>query len=253
MKKAKVLLQCILYIFLFLFVNFGTVTIFTLAYNFFNKVDVDSLQYVEQLASFLNKSKMFITLVSGFLLFPVIYNNIKIQKTKINFQLGSKYLYFMFIGISISMILNIMMYSIGLNKVDETMITFSLSSIVSTAIFGPIIEELIFRNVIYSKLKETFSVISSIIITSLFFGIFHLNIIQAIYAFLFSLVTTYMYEKYNNLIVPICIHCFGNLSVSLIFPFIIKMPFIYVQMIWIMCVLLILFCLFKLLKKDFYH
>ena len=53
-----------------------------------------------------------------------------------------------------------------------------ITSILSTCIFGPILEELIFRGIIYTKLKESFNKSTAIFLVSLlctFIVFFHLE------------------------------------------------------------------------------
>ena len=246
MNKGKVLFQSILYVLLFLAVNFGTIVLVTVGYNYFSVVDVNTTQYVEQLASFLEKGKIWIVLLSFLILFPVIYRNLKRNPIKINFSLGSNYLYFILIGISTSLILNVLMYDIGFYQVDTTSISFSFASLLSTCILGPVLEEIIFRTIIYRKLKEGFSVKTSIFMVSLLFGIFHFNVIQGIYAFLFSLVITYIYEKKDNFLIAIIIHCFGNLAVSLLFPLLLQLECIFMQLTCLLFIGIEIFCFYKL-------
>ena len=89
-----------------------------------------------------------------------------------------------------------------------------MSYLLSTALIGPVLEEFIFRGIIYNKLKKVFASKQAIILTSLLFGLYHFNIIQGIYAFVFSILLTKIYEKYNNLLLPIIIHCLINLTSS---------------------------------------
>lgn len=53
----------------------------------------------------------------------------------------------------------------------------------ATAVGAPIVEELMFRGVIYRRLRRMAGVIPSAIIVSLLFGVYHGNWIQAPYAF----------------------------------------------------------------------
>ena len=59
-------------------------------------------------------------------------------------------------------------------------------------------------------------------LTSLFFGIIHGNIINCIYAFGVSFVLIYLYENYKTLKAPIIMHIFLNTTIILILPLIVK-------------------------------
>ena len=50
-------------------------------------------------------------------------------------------------------------------------------------IIAPVAEEMIFRWLIYLRLRDHFSVLFSAVISAAFFGIYHGNVLQAVYAF----------------------------------------------------------------------
>ena len=145
--------------------------------------------------------------------------------------------------------LNILLFKLGLQSVIHEIKLLPVLSVISTAIIGPIIEEFVFRGIIYNKLKESFTIISSIVLVSLLFGIFHLNLIQGIYAFMLSIVVSICYEKSHNLYVPILIHCFANITTSLLLPFILVLKFIYIDIFFIMFLIIGIFCIFKLKRN----
>ena len=95
-------------------------------------------------------------------------------------------------------------------------------TVMSSAILGPILEELIFRGIIYNKLKEFNKPIRAIVLQSIIFALFHDDILNAIYAFMAGFMFTYVYEKYNNLISSIVLHISLNLTIVLMFNIIIK-------------------------------
>ncbi len=84
----------------------------------------------------------------------------------------------------------------------------------------PIAEEFIFRFLGYNMLMKYLPnkhVVALFI--SLLFGIYHLNLIQGVYAFLMSLVITYSYMKYHKFAVPVVAHISAN-AVALFYTFI---------------------------------
>lgn len=63
-------------------------------------------------------------------------------------------------------------------------------------LFGPLVEEVVFRGMIYGKLRHNgFSVWVAAIISGIAFGVFHMNWVQGIYAAVFGVVLAYIYEK----------------------------------------------------------
>lgn len=76
----------------------------------------------------------------------------------------------------------------------------------------PLVEEMIFRGLIYRRMKRDFDVWKAILLSSAVFGIYHGNMVQLVYAFLSGMVLAYLMEYYGTLWVPIVIHISMNLT-----------------------------------------
>ncbi|WP_250675790.1 CPBP family intramembrane glutamic endopeptidase (plasmid) [Paraclostridium ghonii] len=87
--------------------------------------------------------------------------------------------------------------------------------LITIVILAPILEEIVFRRVLFKRLNMKFSFISSSIISSLIFGFGHesLSILGAV---VFGVACCVLYKKYNNLLVPISVHVINNLSVGIL-------------------------------------
>ena len=79
-------------------------------------------------------------------------------------------------------------------------------------ILAPVLEELLFRGVIYKRLKTYYDVTIAAYIAAIIFAIAHFNLIQGIYAFIAGIVMIYLYEKSDCLIVPIVMHSASNVA-----------------------------------------
>lgn len=77
---------------------------------------------------------------------------------------------------------------------------------------APIVEELIFRGLIYKRLKEIVNLRWAVALSAVFFGIFHGNWVQAPYAVIVGLVAVFVYEKYKCIIAPILLHMTVNIT-----------------------------------------
>lgn len=75
----------------------------------------------------------------------------------------------------------------------------------------PIVEEMIFRGLIYRRLREYMNVGPAAVICSVIFGLYHGNLVQGVYAFLLSLLFIYVYERYHTMFAPILFHAAANL------------------------------------------
>ena len=83
---------------------------------------------------------------------------------------------------------------------------------ITTCIFAPIFEEIIFRFGIYKKINKKLNIILTMIITSVIFAIIHFyNIDGSIILIGISLVWNYSFYKTDNLIYPILLHFFHNI------------------------------------------
>lgn len=84
--------------------------------------------------------------------------------------------------------------------------------ILAIGIVGPILEEVIFRGLIFHQLRKNVPLIYAVIIQSVLFGISHLNIIQGTYAFLIGILLTLSFVWSRSLLLPIVMHMGMNLS-----------------------------------------
>ena len=78
-------------------------------------------------------------------------------------------------------------------------------------LFSPILEELIFRGLLYPMLKKHIGVFWGCVLSSLLFSFIHDNVLSFTLLFLFSVYLTMVYERNNNLIIPIACHAFFNI------------------------------------------
>lgn len=99
-------------------------------------------------------------------------------------------------------------------------------TLIATGICAPVLEELLFRGLIYNAIKKIiktltktqtkairyFTVITAAVITSYLFGIYHGNILQALYAGILSLFMVYVYEFSGSLVTAVIVHSMFNIS-----------------------------------------
>ena len=84
--------------------------------------------------------------------------------------------------------------------------------LVGLGVITPICEELIFRKLIYRRLRdEKMSFLRAMILSSLIFGIYHGNLVQFIYAFLLGMMLAYLYEVYHSMVAPVIAHVLVNI------------------------------------------
>lgn len=82
--------------------------------------------------------------------------------------------------------------------------------IVSLAILVPVCEELVFRGLIFKRIRETSSYRRAAFHSALIFGLMHMNLVQMLYGFFLGFVFAYLYEKYGSVKAPILAHITAN-------------------------------------------
>ncbi len=77
-------------------------------------------------------------------------------------------------------------------------------------IYGPFCEEFVFRGVIYNSFRKSGSVFGAIILSSLLFGLMHLNINQALYACVIGVLLALLVEATGSLWSSVVCHMVFN-------------------------------------------
>ena len=95
---------------------------------------------------------------------------------------------------------------------SSSVIDSSLMTWLTAVLMAPVLEEIVFRGFLYTRLKKGLGKIAAVIITSLVFGIAHGTVIWFIYTFIFSIVLIWIFEKFQSLTASILLHLAYNLS-----------------------------------------
>ena len=85
-----------------------------------------------------------------------------------------------------------------------------LSVFIMIVIIAPIIEEIIFRGLIYRVFKGLFGTFFGAFVSSILFSFVHLNLLSFPYLFIFGIILCVYYEKENTIITPILMHSILN-------------------------------------------
>lgn len=86
-----------------------------------------------------------------------------------------------------------------------------LQQILVIGFLAPLAEELVFRGLVFDRLREALRFWQAAILSALLFAVFHGNIVQGIYAFFGGLLMAWSYETYHSIKAPYCIHVISNL------------------------------------------
>lgn len=213
---------------------------------------ITTLKYQERLNNYINSKSLIIILITIIIFLPILYKITKKYKNKNDFKLKDVIIPII-LGVTISLIYNITIFE--LNNIFNFTNNFEVSTIpiitqlICSGICGPILEELLFRGIVYNKLKVFNKRSVAIILTSIIFAIFHTDIINAIFAFIVSFILIYIYEKYKTLKAPIILHISLNTTIILMLNLIVKNYIIF--NIYLLIVSIIILLILKIyLEKD---
>ncbi len=196
--------------------------------NKFNEI-MNTNKYIEELNIFLRSRSLIIIIILMIIVLPLIIKSYK--KLKIKENKTYKLTKLIINSCLLALILNITIYLINIilpitNRYDNMSIKINI--ILTTGFLAPILEEYIFRGLVYNKLKKFNSKKTAIIITTILFALLHFELSQIIYTLLVGFYLIYIYDKTNNIYLSILTHIIINTSTILLMPLIINTN-IYIQ------------------------
>ena len=92
----------------------------------------------------------------------------------------------------------------------------SIVALVVTGFMAPVGEEFIFRGVTISLLEQHLAFWMVNVMQAFLFGLYHMNLVQFIYAFAIGMVLGIVYKKYRNIKACILVHATINLLANVI-------------------------------------
>ena len=251
MKKIKEYASVLLYPILLVLIEFSLIVVFTIIFNLNTSLEVGTTLYQEKLNIFLSNYKLLIVLVSSFILIPLLLKKVKINRVTVKVDNLAVYV---MLGICLSLSYNLLLC--GINKVIyftnlyDSVSNNTLVTLITAGVLGPILEELVFRGIVYEKLKTFNKQSISTVITGVLFGLFHGNIIQFVYAFLLNFILIKSYEKENSILIPILIHVCVNSVTTLLLNFIIEINLLLTIMLFLVFVIVLIILLKIVYKKN---
>ena len=132
----------------------------------------------------------------------------------------SKYIWIILISIPFALglnnlvnLANLAAYSEAYQETAQTFYSADFSlQIIALAICSPIVEEFMFRGLIYKRMRSVMpKPIHAIFFSGIVFGFYHGNLVQTIYGCFAGFLLAYIYEKYGSLKAPILAHVIMNL------------------------------------------
>lgn len=107
---------------------------------------------------------------------------------------------------------NMKQLSSGYQTVEQAFYSSSLGwEILSLGIITPVAEELLYRYIVFYRLRDLTGRVGAIVGSALIFGLIHLNIVQTIYACALGLLLGLLMAYYQDVRIAICGHIAANI------------------------------------------
>lgn len=186
--------------------------------------EIDELLLAEQITTAIMDQALALTFWSGVIVLIVYWLRFVVVKKKFLKEVECK-------PVSVKSILPVVGFALGFNVIVSVVISYfpwpqgwldayatsaapldgSLMSWLAGVLMAPVLEEIVFRGLVYTRLKKGMPAIVAAVLTSLLFGIMHGTIIWVIYAFVLGMVMTWVFERYQSLVANIIFHFTFNL------------------------------------------
>ena len=119
--------------------------------------------------------------------------------------------------------------------------------VIYIAVITPILEEVVFRGLIYTRLRRAMPVLAAQILSALIFGAAHMNLMQFVYATLTGFFMAFVFEKYQSIWAPILFHIAFN-SCNYLIAYITSDMLIY--SLYCISIAVVLFVLYFVCRKS---
>lgn len=161
-------------------------------------------------------------IVGAGLVFPLFLR----EKMPIRMKKGQKkdLVLLAFLGASAALFFNILFSLLTITQrsaqytqVAEKQFSYPLGvGILLYGVISPLAEEILFRGIVYNRMKKIGGSSIAILGSALLFGLYHGNAVQALYAFLLGSLIAFFYDKYDSFAAPVFLHSAANISVYVV-------------------------------------
>ncbi|MCC8049222.1 MAG: CPBP family intramembrane metalloprotease [Clostridiales bacterium] len=103
--------------------------------------------------------------------------------------------------------------SVFSNETQEALFSSGIiMQLLGPGLLVPLTEELIFRGLLYGRMRTRLQMKQAVLLSALLFAFYHGNPVQILYAFPMALLLAILYERGESLIYPILFHMGANLT-----------------------------------------
>lgn len=159
-------------------------------------------------------------IAKGEIVVPAVHENCNKEKRQIDEKKVTAFVLLAGFAFCIATGINIFFWLAGLtgsseayNKVHEMQygVQFAVG-LVLYGIISPLAEEAVFRGILYNRMKRCFNYRIALLVSSLLFGIYHGNLVQAVYGSILGMMIAYFYDQYKSFAAPVLFHGVANVS-----------------------------------------
>ena len=83
-------------------------------------------------------------------------------------------------------------------------------------LISPITEEIVFRGLIFNRMRRYLPHATAVIVSGVLFGIYHGNLVQGLYGGCMGILMAYLYERMHSFFIPCLFHATANFMVYMI-------------------------------------
>ncbi len=108
-------------------------------------------------------------------------------------------------------LINLTSYSSSYSEIETSFFSGGiLMELAAFVILAPLAEELLYRGVVFLYIKRTLGTWPAVVVSALLFAIFHMNLVQFVYALFLGFYLGILMERSENLWVPVAGHAAAN-------------------------------------------
>lgn len=201
-----------------------------LNYARFEKIINDKtlmLEFMNEMVTVLNQYAAEITTVIAICTIPFLIRMYKKDKNETHEWWNEKrelkgkyYIAIIILAICVCVAANNFVLLSGITRQNEVYLETSkiiyespaIVQFLGLGIIVPIMEEMIYRGLLYRRMREYLPVVPTVLGTAILFGIYHGNSVQLIYAAVLAIFLAYLFEIFRTVKAPVLFHVVANLT-----------------------------------------
>ena len=157
-------------------------------------------------------------LLAAFPLIPMLRKELTAPKNRIGI---SEMIFTVVCAVTASLGLNVLLSITGLTEASDSFrdvsrrqfgVAFGIG-VILYGVVSPLAEEIVFRGLLYNRMRKYYPARIAITLSGFFFGVYHGNLVQGIYGTLMGILMAYVYEETGRFFVPVLFHGLANIAV----------------------------------------